>query len=223
VKDLLAQVGAIVWKDLISEWRTKDIISSVFIFALLVIIIFNFAFEPGAEALAIVAPGVLWVAFTFAGVLGLNRSFVLEKDRGCLDGLLLCPTDRGAIYWGKMLGSFLFMLIVEAVALPIFSVLFNLPLFMPGLILIAFLATLGYTAVGTLLSAIAVNTRAREVMLPILLFPMVIPLIIAAVEATGVILGGAGGGIGSWLQLVLVFDVILLVVATLSFEFVVEE
>ena len=216
------KVFVILWKDILSELRARDIVISVLFFALLVIVIFNFAFEPGRVGL--VAPGVLWVAFTFAGVLGLNRSFALEKDKGCLEGLMLCPVDRDVIYLGKMLGSLTFMLVVEAIILPIFSIFFNLPIFMPKLILVAVLATVGFVSVGTLFSALAVNTKAREVMLPILFFPIVIPVIIAAVKASGLVLAGEPwGSLSPWLQVIVAFDVIFLVVSSLVFEFIIEE
>ncbi len=218
------QVWNILWKDLVSEWHTKDFITPVLVFALLVIIIFNFAFQPEDESIGLVAPGVLWVAFTFAGVLGLNRSFAREKERGCLDGLMLGPVAREAIYLGKMLGSFIFMFLVELISMPIFSIFLNLPLLMPRLILIAFLATIGFVAVGTLFAAMAVHTRAREVMLPILFFPVVVPLLIAAVESTSLVMAGASWqSMASWLQMIIAFDIIFLVVCALSFEFVLEQ
>jgi heme exporter protein B len=218
------QVLTILWKDLLSEWHTKDIITPVLVFALLVIIIFNFAFQPGEENIGLVAPGVLWVAFTFAGILGLNRAFVLEKERGCLEGLMLCPVDREVIYLGKMLASFLFMFLVELISLPIFSAFLNLPLLMPRLILVAFLATIGFVAVGTIFSAMAVNTRAREIMLPILFFPIVVPVIIAAVKSSALIMAGAPWqSMAPWLQMMVAFDIIFLVVCTLTFEFVLEQ
>jgi heme exporter protein B len=156
--------------------------------------------------------------------LGLNRSFILEKDKGCLEGLLLAPVDRSAIYFGKMLGNLIFMLVVEAIVLPIFWVLFNPPLFSPALILILVLGTLGFAGVGTLFSAIAVHTRAREVMLPILLFPIVIPLMIAAVKITGGLLDGQPlSEMRNWLNLLVGFDIIFLTVSYMTFDYVVEE
>lgn len=222
MKNLLGKVSIILWKDILSEWRARDIATSVLVFALLVIVVFNFAFEPGK--IELVASGVLWVAFAFAGVLALNRSFTLEKERGCLEGLILCPVDREVIYSGKMLASFTFMLIVEAIILPVFSIFFNLPIFMPELVFIAVLATIGFASVGTLFSALAVNTKAREIMLPILFLPIVSPVIIAAVEASGIVLqGGSWGNLSPWLQVIAAFDIIFLVVSALVFEFVIEE
>jgi len=220
----LYKVLAIVHKDIIAELRTKEMFSSMFVFALLVIVIFNFAFEMRVANVKQVAPGVLWVTFTFAGMLGLNRSFILEKDKGCLEGLLLAPVDRSAIYFGKMLGNLIFMLVVEAIVLPIFWVLFNPPLFSPALILILVLGTLGFAGVGTLFSAIAVHTRAREVMLPILLFPIVVPLMIAAVKITGGLLDGQPlSEMRNWLNLLVGFDIIFLTVSYMTFDYVVEE
>ncbi len=218
----LGKVSVILWKDILSELRTRDIVTSVLLFAILVMVIFNFAFE--AAQVGLVAPGILWVTFTFAGVLGLSRSFALEKDKGCLEGLMLCPVDRGVIYLGKMLGILAFMLIVEAIVLPIFSVFFNLPIFTPELVLIVVLATIGFVSVGTLFSALAVNTKAREIMLPILFFPIVAPVIIAAVKATGLALAGESwSSLSSWLQIIAAFDIIFLVVSSLVFEFIIEE
>ena len=216
------KVLAILWKDILSELRTRDIVVSVLVFALLVIVIFNFAFEP--ERVGQVASGVIWVALTFAGVLGLSRSFVLEKDKGCLEGLMLCPVDRDAIYFGKMLGNLIFILVVAVIVLPIFFILFNLPIFQPALVLIVVLATIGFASVGTLFSALAVNTKAREIMLPILFFPIIAPVIIAAVKATGLVLAGESwSSLSSWLQIMAAFDIIFLVVSSWVFEFIIEE
>ncbi len=214
----------IVWKDVVCELRTKETLSSMFVFALLAIVIFNFAFQlRGDERVGLIAPGVLWVAFTFAGVLGLNRSFIKEKDHGCLEGLMLCPVDRSAIYAGKALGNLAFMLLMEAIALPMFAVFFNLPVLMPSLLLVILLGTVGFAGVGTLFSAISVNTKAREVMLPILFFPVVIPIVIAAVKSTAQIFDGVSFDQSMpWINLMLAFDVIFLVVSFLSFEYVVE-
>jgi heme exporter protein B len=224
VSKSIGKILAIIRKDLISESRARDVAASVLIFALLVIVIFNFAFEPGAETTKLVAPGILWVAITFAGVLSFNRSFILEKEKGCLEGLKLCPIDHEIIYLGKMLGSLIFLLIIEIIIFPIFSVLFDLPLFMPNVALIAVLATVGFVSVGTLFSALSVNTKAREILLPILFFPVCAPVIIAAVKATGLVLQGeALGGLSSWLQIIAAFDVIFVVVSVLTFSFVIEE
>ena len=193
------------------------------VFTLLVIVIFNFAFGASQQMITLVAPGILWVTFAFAGVLSLNHSFIPEKEEGCLEGLMVCPISREAIYVGKMLGSLLFMLIIEAIALPIFAVLFNLSLSLQ-LVVITVLTTVGFVAVGTLFSALAVNTKAREMVLPILFLPIIVPLIISAVKASGLALAGEPWrDLSPWLQIIGAFDVIFLVVSFLIFAFVIEE
>jgi len=217
------KVIAIAWKDTLSEVRTKETVSSVLVFTLLVIVIFNFAFGTSQETMVLVAPGILWVTFAFAGVLSLNRSFILEKEEGCLEGLMVCPISRETIYVGKLLGSLLFMLVIEAIALPIFAFLFNLVLSLQ-LVVITVLATVGFVTVGTLFSALAVNTRAREMVLPILFLPIVAPIIICAVKASGLALSGEPwGSLSPWLQIIGAFDAIFLVVSFLVFAFVIEE
>ncbi len=219
-----SKVIAITWKDALSEMRTKEIVSSVLVFSLLVIVTFNFAFGANQETMRLVAPGILWVTFAFAGVLSLNRSFIPEKEQDCLEGLMASPISREAIYVGKMLGSLLFMLIVEAITLPSFAFLFNLPVLSLQLIAITVLTTVGFVAVGTLFSALAVNTKAREMVLPILFLPIVVPIIISAVKASGLALSGESwAGLSSWLQIIAAFDVIFLVVSYLIFAFVIEE
>lgn len=218
------KIMTVTWKDTISEMRTREIISSVLVFTLLVIVIFNFAFGTNQTTINLVAPGILWVTFTFAGVLSLNRAFVPEKEQGCLEGLMACPVSREVIYVGKMLASLLFMLIIEAIALPIFAFLFNLPVLSLQIIVITVLTTIGFVTVGTLFSALAVNTRAREMVLPILFLPVVIPIIISAVMASGTALdGGSWSELASSLQIIAVFDVIFLVVSFLVFTYVIEE
>jgi heme exporter protein B len=221
----LNKVAAIVAKDIAAELRTREMLSSMGVFAILVIIVFNFALELTERQIVETAtPGALWVTIIFAGMLGLNRSLAVELDKGCLDGLLLTPVDRSAIFFGKALGNALFMFIVEIMVLPLFVVFFNVPLVQPWVIVIVVLGTLGFAGVGTLLSSMAVNTRAREVMLPILLFPVAMPELIAAVKATG----GAMAGLPvsdwqHWLSLLIVFDLILVTVSFMVFEYVVEE
>ncbi len=219
-----SQVRAIVWKDILSEIRTKESITSVLVFTLLVIVIFNFAFDFSAETMNLVAPGILWVTFAFAGVISLNRGFLVEKEENCIEGLLACPVPREAIYLGKVIGSLVFMLAVEVIGLPIFAFLFNLPVLSLQIIVITLLTTIGFTAVGTLFSAMAVNTKAREMVLPILFLPLVSPIIISAVKASSMALGGeTWGAMGNWLAIIGTFDVIFLVASYLLFSFIIEE
>jgi heme exporter protein B len=220
----LRKVMAIVWKDVRAELRTKDILSSMLVFAGLSVLIFQFAFDLRADNVRLVLPGVLWIAITFAGVLGLNRSFILEQDRGSLEGLLLAPVDRSAIYFGKLIGNLLFIFIVELLLLPLMTVLFNVWLLSPALILVLVLGTLGYAAVGTLFAALSINTRAREVMLPILLFPVMIPVFVAGVQAVSRLLDGDSlADIMRWVQLLVAYDAIFIAAAMLLFDYVVEE
>jgi len=218
------KVIAITWKDALSEMRTREIVFSVLVFTILVIVVFNFAFGASQEMIELVAPGILWVTFAFAGVLSLNRSFIMEKEEGCLEGLMTCPISREIIYVGKALGSLFFMLIIEAIALPIFAFLYNLAVLSPQLVAITVLTTVGFVAVGTLFSALAVNTKAREMVLPILFLPIVVPLIVSAVKASGLALSGESwSGLSPWFQIIVAFDAIFLVVSYLIFAFVIEE
>lgn len=224
MRSFLRALWAVVWKDLAAEMRSRELLSAMLVFALLVILIFNFALELDAKTRSNVTSGVLWVTFAFAGTLGLNRSMAIEKDRGCLDGLLLAPVDRSAIYFGKTLGNLVFMIIVEAIVLPVYSVLYNVNLFHPGLILVILLGSIGYVAVGTLLASMAVQTRTRDILLPILLFPVMIPVFIAAVKASsGFLQSIPMDEIWPWLNLLIVYDVIFTAVAFMVFDYIVEE
>jgi len=223
---LFKTILTITWKDVLSEFRSRETLSSMLIFCLIVVVIFNFMFEPGSALVKEMIPGILWVAITFAGILGLNRSFIYEVDQGCLQGLLLCPVDYYVIYIGKMLGNFLFMLLMEIIIIPLLIVLFNVNIFsiLLPLGLIVFLGTLGFAAVGTLLSAISVNTRAREILLPVLLFPVAVPILLAAVKSTSSLInGGALSDALSWIKILAGFDIIFLILSSLLFEFVVED
>ena len=222
MKASILAVLAILWKDVILELRTKDIVVSALVFALLVIVVFSFAITPTPQTVAFVAPGILWISFTFGGVLGLNRSMALERESGGLHALMLAPVSRDLIFFGKMLGTFLFMLLVEVAVFPIFAVLFNFSLLLPGLIPIAVLATLAIATVGTLFAAIAANTRSREIMLPLLFFPVVVPVVIAAVEASTAVLQG-DTAFDRWIPFLLAFDAVFIVVCPFAFQLVVEE
>ena len=215
------QVLAILWKDIRCELRSKQTWTSMGLFALLVLVIFNFAFDLRVDNKAAIAPGALWVAFIFASLLGLGRTIAVEREKALMDRLLLCPVDRKAVYLAKLLGNLLFIGVVELVALPVFAALFNIPLF-GALLPIVLLGTLGIAAIGTLFSAIAAATQARELLLPILVFPLIVPVVISAVRATGNLMAPAINE-PPWLGLITAFDVIFLSVAMLTFEFVVEE
>ena len=211
-------------KDIRTELRTKEIFSSMSVFSLLVVMVFVFALPGKLKEAGDVAPGLLWIAFTFAGVLGLNRSFINEKDRGSLEGLLLAPAERSAIFYGKALGNFTFIIVVELLLSPIFSLLFNFSVLRVELLPVLLLGTIGFAEIGTLFAAMAVNTRAREVLLPVLFFPIMLPVIIAASQSTAAILTNRPfEEIGSALGLMFFFDLIFLVVPAMLFELVLEE
>jgi len=222
--NFLKAVAAVVWKDLRAELRSRELFSAMLVFAALMIIIFNFALELDVKVRQSVTAGVLWSTFAFAGTLGLNRSMAIEKDRGCLDGLLLAPVDRSAIYFGKVISNLAFMLIVEVIIVPAYSILYNINLFVPGLLLVILLGSIGYAAVGTLLATMSTQTRTRDILLPILLLPIAFPLLLAAIKASGGFLTGA-----DWeeillpLNLLIAYDVIFIAVAFMVFDSVVEE
>ncbi|HSD51709.1 MAG TPA: heme exporter protein CcmB [Candidatus Methylomirabilis sp.] len=226
IGEVLRRSWAMTWKDVTVELRARERVNAMLFFAALVLFIFNFALGPDQEKLREVAPGLLWLAFLFTGMLGLARSFQAERENECFEELLLTPGDRESIYYGKLAGTVLFMIIAEALILPLFGILYNLDIWrhLPWLALVAVLGTVGFSAVGTLLAAMTAHLRAREVMLPLLLFPLTVPVILGSVRATEAILAGEGlGGVSHWLKLLIGFDVIFLVVSPLVFEFVLEE
>jgi len=218
-------VLTIVAKDLTTEVRSRDMLSSMGAFAVLVIFVFAFAFDLRvARSGSIIAPGVLWVVITFAGMLGLNRSMAAEFDRGSFDGLRLAPIDRSAIFMGKALGNFVFMTAVEAVVLPMLAATLNLPFIKPMILVSLVLGTIGFAGIGTLLATMAANTRLRDVLLPILMLPVALPAILAAVKCTAGALDDAPFELWSnWLALLVAYDLALGGLAVLTFEFILED
>ncbi|KAF5412903.1 MAG: hypothetical protein C5S43_01160 [Candidatus Methanocomedens sp.] len=218
----------LAWKDLLMEFRTKQMLNSMIIFSLLVIVIFNYSFTNVMFSIEVsdIAPGILWIAFTFAGMLGLSRSFAGEKEEGCLDGLRLCPVDPGAIYMGKVTSNLVIMFMIEIIIVPLFMILFNFTDIksLTALAIVIFLGTLGFILVGTLFSALTVNMRTREILLPVILFPIIIPLIMSAVLATQKVLtsGNIMDAIDE-IRLLLVYDVVFFIAAQLLFEYVIED
>jgi heme exporter protein B len=222
----LRVISAVFLKDLRVEWRHRETLASMCIFGLLVVFLFNFAFEPAREESLRLLPGLLWIAFAFAGVLGFNRSFAAERENGGLEGMRLAPIDAGAIYLGKLLANLLFMAIAEAVIVFAAGLWYNFS-FLPALgwfALTTFVCTLGYVAIGTTFGAVAANTRMREVMLPVLQFPVAVPVFIAGVEATtGALKGDPVGDYAYWIKLAAGFSLIFVVLSYLLFEYVLEE
>ncbi len=215
------QISTLLWKDLRCELRSRQVWLAMGMFALLVLVVFNFAFDLQVSNEAAIAPGALWIAFVFASILGLGRTLVSEQEQGSLDRLLLCPVDRRAIFLAKLVGNLIFVGAVEIVALPVFAVIYDLPILQAPLIPIVALGTLGIAIIGTLFSAVAANTRAREVLLPILVFPLIVPVVIGAVKATQGLVTPIGGT--PWLGLLAAFDVIFFSISMLTFPIVIEE
>jgi len=215
---------ALLWKDVRLELRTKERVSSLFVLALLIVFVFVFALSPEQAQRPEVGAALLWVALLFAGMLSLQRAFLIEQERGCLFGLLLSPFDPGTLFLAKLVGNVLFLVLVQAVVTPLTLLLlgarFSWSLLALPLVLL--LGIVGFSALGTLFAAIAVRTRAREVLLPLMLLPLLVPLLIAAVKVTGALLAGADWS-GVWLRVLLAFDVIFVVTGWLIFAQVVRE
>ena len=226
VADYARVVWAIIAKDAMVEWRTKTAFLSAMVFAILVLSILFFARDPTAVSSLDVAPGALWVTFTFAAMVGLNRAFLLERENGAMDGMLLTPIPRTAIFVGKMGGNLLFVALVEAISIPLFILFYNVSLAgrLPQLILVTAMATVAFVAVGTLLSAMVVRTRFAELMLPVLLLPFLIPPVVGAVQVTALILAGRPlSEMMGWLKLLAGFDIVFCVLTVLLFEATLDE
>ena len=224
--DYARVVWAIIAKDAMVEWRTKTAFLSAMVFAILVLSILFFARDPTAVSSLDVAPGALWVTFTFAAMVGLNRAFLLERENGAMDGMLLTPIPRTAIFVGKMGGNLLFVALVEAISIPLFILFYNVSLAgrLPQLILVTAMATVAFVAVGTLLSAMVVRTRFAELMLPVLLLPFLIPPVVGAVQVTALILAGRPlSEMMGWLKLLAGFDIVFCVLTVLLFEATLDE
>ena len=216
---------AIAWKDLKTERRSKAGFSSVTVLAVTILVLFGFALGPDASVGRDAAPGVIWLAVLFAGVLAFNRCYQIELDGGSLEQLILYPGSRRAIFAGKLLANLVFVALMLAVVVIAGVVLFQvrIPSSWPALIGILATGTIGLVTLGTFYAAMASRSRAREVLLPLLLFPMLVPVLLAAMEATKALLGGnVMGDAGAWTRLLVAFDVIFLVATFLAFEFVIE-
>jgi heme exporter protein B len=221
---LLKATWAVAWKDLRAELRSKETVTAMFVFALLAIMIFSFALEFDRSGREASAAGVLWATLIFAGTLGLGRSLGREKDQGCLDGLLLTPVDRSALYFGKLIGNFIFMMAVALVLLPLMSVLFDVNFLQPMIVVVLFMGVLGYAGVGTLIASMSAYARGREVMLPILLLPIALSILIPAVRATrGLLEATAVNELVGWFRLLGGVNVLYITLAYMLFDFVVEE
>jgi heme exporter protein B len=219
----LAQVRAIVHKDIVAELRTRESSTAMLVFAIMAIMLFNFALRMRVDSFKPLVPGILWVTLVFAGTLGLGHSMSNEQTNQCIDGLLMCPCDRSVIFIGKALSNVVFMLAIALVIVPLMAILFDESLVQPGVILTVILGVIGYSGAGTLIASMAASTRAREIFLPILLFPLSIPLVVAAVIVTSGFLDRLPfADFGPWLGIVVAFAIIFWTAGGLLFDFVVE-
>ncbi|MCA9754191.1 MAG: heme exporter protein CcmB [Candidatus Eisenbacteria bacterium] len=219
-------VAALVGKDLLLEWRGRETLTSMALFSVLLVVVFGFAFQAQAIDPGSQAPGLLWIAFTFSGVLGLHRTMAVERENGCLKALLLAPIERSAIFLAKFIVNVILLAVMEIVTVPLFSILLRVSVLpcLPELALIAFAGTVGFASVGTLLSTISSGSRLREVLLPILLYPLWVPIVVASVELTGYALTGRPMWEGTdWWTLIVVYDVVFLAAGTLLFDVMLEE
>jgi heme exporter protein B len=223
---LFTNALSIAWKDLYSEWKTRQVLTTMIIFAGLVIVVCSFAFDPTNNTTKAVIPGAIWIIIVFSGILGLNRSFVSEQKNDNMHALLTAPLDAASIYLGKFLANFIMLLIVEIVAIPFLFLLFDFREMgsFPYFILVLFIGSFGFVAIGTFLAALAANSRSSEMLLPIMLFPLVSPILIGTVQATKIILTNIDKlpNAISWIQLIGGYNVIFFVLCVLLFEYVLE-
>ncbi|HYJ16732.1 MAG TPA: heme exporter protein CcmB [Candidatus Limnocylindria bacterium] len=222
---LLGQTYLLLSKDLLLELRRRDSVLTMFFFGTLLLFVFHFAFDLPPDKIAELAPALLWLAFLFTGTLGLAQLFQSERDNHCLDALLLSPLDRGALFLAKTGFNFVLMFVVELVVIPLFWVLFNLSAWnlLPRLFLVTLLGTLGFCILGTITAAITLRARARELLLPLVLFPLMIPVILATIRCMESIMRtGAMDEAMPWLRLLIGFDVIFLTIGILIFDWVIE-
>lgn len=223
---LLKKALLLAKKDLYSEWKTKQVLVTMVIFAGLVILVFSFAFDPANNTTKAVIPGVIWVIVVFSGILGLNRSFISEQRNDTMQGLMIAPLDPQCIYLGKLIANFVMILIVELVSLPFLFLLFDFRFLgsLPYFLLVMFIGSFGFISIGTFLAALAANSKSSEMLLPLLLFPITSPILIGVVQATRIILTNMENFASAlaWIQLISAYDVIFFVLCFLLIDYVLE-
>ena len=222
---LLSETFLLLRKDLLLELRRRDSLLTMFFFGTLLLFVFHFSFDLPPDKVAEMTPALLWLAFLFTGTLGLAQLFNAERENHCLDALLLSPLDRGALFLAKTSFNLILMVLVEIVVIPLFWILFNLNSWnlLPQLFLVTFLGTVGFCVLGTIMAAITLKARARELLLPLILFPLMIPIILATIRCMeNVLRTGELGDALPWLRLLLGFDVIFLTLGVLLFDWVIE-
>ena len=215
----------VAWKDLVVEGRSKETLNALLFFSLALLFVFQFALGPDRERLAAVLPGLLWLGFILSSVLGLGRAFLVERENDCWEALLLTPGDKSAIYLGKLAGSLVLMAVVETLVLALFVLFFNVDLgsALPGLALVIGLGTVGIAAVGTLFAAMTAQVRARELLFPVLLLPVLVPVLLGTVKATeALLLREPLAAVAHWLKLLVAADIIYLAIGLLTFDFILE-
>lgn len=220
------QAWAVLRKDIVIEARSRVNVNAMVFFAGMVLLVFSFALGPSRSHLQAAAGGILWLAFIFAGVLAFGRIYQLEAENNAFEGLLLVAQNRGAIYLGKLIGAMAVMMVIEVVVLPLMVILYNLDLSgskILGLFAVGFLGTLGFASIGALYGALTMSLRAREILLPLLLLPVTVPVILGAVKATTYILSSRYGDLRIWLELLVAFDVVFVTAGLLTFEYAVGE
>lgn len=222
---LVRRASIVLWKDMLVERRAKETLNALLFFALLLLFVFQLALGPDRERLAGVLAGLLWLAFVLSALLGLGRTFLAERENDCWEGLVLAPGDKSAIYLGKVAGNLVLLAVVEALVLGLFVVFFNVELTqaLPGLLLVLALGTVGLAAIGTLFAAMTAQVRARELLFPVLLMPMQVPLLLGTVQATeALLLGEPLATVRPWLGLLVAADVIYVVAGILTFDVILE-
>lgn len=214
-------VLAIIRKDLRAELRSKELVSTMVLFTLLSVLVFSFALELDRTARQELVNGILWVTLVFASILGLNRSLATERELGGMDAMMIAPIPRMAIYIGKMVGNFLFVLVVGLVLLPIMTILYNITLIQIPLLVTMLLGTFGLSAVGTLLAAMTAQTRSRETLLPIAMLPVIIPLLLVVIAAASAVMGNENAWV--WIGVLALIDMVYAVLGLILFEYVIED
>jgi heme exporter protein B len=215
----------VLWKDVVSERRSKETLNALVFFSLLLLFLFQFSLGDDRERLVAALPGLLWLGFVLSGLVALGRAFLAERENDCWEGLLLAPGDKSAIYVGKVAGNFLLMVLVEAILLALFAIFFNVDLAgrLPGLAAVLALGTVGFAAIGTLFAAMTAHVRARELLFPVLLLPVQVPVLLGAVKATEAVMAGEPlASVAHWLKLLGAADVVYLAVGVLTFDAILE-
>lgn len=218
-------IAILLGKELRAEFRSRELLNTTLVFALVVVVLFSFAFDPTAAESRRYGPGLLWIAFLFAGSLMLNSSFAREQINDTIYALRMAPVEPFALLFGKILANLIFLLIAELVLLPIFAVLYNVPItpILGRLLLVMLLGTIGLVATGTVFSALAAQARMREMLLPLLLLPLLAPLLIGSVEATASLFADTPALDRVWVEFVAAFDIVFLTASWLLSDYLMEE